>query len=144
MRQLNNWQNAIYLIGAMLMVVGAGSSVLAWWAAPYIFAVGSIAFVSMQLQQRYEGNNFVIRRLRRIMILSDVLFLVSALLMIANTGNFLGLSHLTYIEYVYNKWVVTLLVAAILPDTHHSIDDLLGYLRYRRGDHGLMSLEIAP
>ena len=114
MRQLNNWQNAIYLIGAMLMVVGAGSSVLAWWAAPYIFAVGSIAFVTMQLQQRYEGNNFVIRRLLRIMILSDVLFLVSALLMIANTGNFLGLSHLTYIEYVYNKWVVTLLVAAIL------------------------------
>ena len=114
MRQLNNWQNAIFILGAMLMVVGAGSSVLGWWAAPYIFAIGSIAFVTMQLQQRYEGNNFVIRRLRRIMILSDVLFLLSALLMIANTGIFLGLSHLTYIEYVYNKWVVTLLVAAIL------------------------------
>jgi len=29
-------------------------------------------------------------------------------------GNFLGLDHLIYIEYVYNKWVIVLLVAAIL------------------------------
>ena len=114
MRQLNNWQTAVYMLGALLMVIGVGTTMLAWWGAPYVFALGSLAFVSMQLLQRYEGSNFVIRRLRRIMILSDVLFLLSALLMIANIGNFLGLSYLTYIEYVYNKWVITLLIAAIL------------------------------
>ena len=68
----------------------------------------------MQMLQRYEGQNFVIRRLRRIMLLSDVLFLVSALLMFASQGNALHLSHITYLQYVYNKWVVTLLIAAIL------------------------------
>ncbi len=114
MRQLNKWQNAVYLLGALLMVIGSGVSMLGWQSAPYIFAIGALAFVSMQLQQRYEGPNFVIRRLRRIMITSDVFFLLSALLMIANMGNFLGLSHLVYIEYVYNKWVITLLIAAIL------------------------------
>ena len=41
----------------------------------------------MQLQQRYEGTNFTIRRLRRIMILSDVCFLLAAVLMFANMGN---------------------------------------------------------
>ena len=114
MKQLNSIQNAVYLIGALLMVVGAGTSMLAWKFAPYVFAVGALAFVSMQFLQRYEGTNVVIRRLRRMMLISDFLFLLSALLMIANTGNFLGLDYITYIEYVYNKWVITLLIAAIL------------------------------
>lgn len=114
MRQLNNWQNAIFLVGALLMVVGAGASLLQWSATPYLFALGALGFASMQMLQRYEGSNFVIRRLRRIMLLSDVLFLVSAVLMFASQENVFGLSHITYLQYVYNKWVVTLLIAAIL------------------------------
>ena len=96
------------------MVVGAGSSLLAWQLAPYVYAVGAIAFVSMQMLQRYEGNNVTIRRLRRMMLLSDVLFLIAALLMFANQGNVFGLSYITYVEYIYNKWVIVLLIAAIL------------------------------
>ena len=114
MRQLTKVQNIIFLVGGLLMVVGAGATLLAWRLAPYVFAVGAICFASMQMLQRYEGQNFVIRRLRRIMLLSDVLFLVAALLMLANQGNFLGLNYITYIQYVYNKWVVVLLIAAIL------------------------------
>ena len=114
MRQLNKIQTLIFLVGALLMVVGAGASVLAWKLAPYVFAVGAIAFTSMQLLQRYEGTNFVIRRLRRMSILSDFLFLISALLMFANMGNVFGLSQIDYITYIYNKWVLTLLIAAIL------------------------------
>jgi hypothetical protein len=126
MKQLNSLQNAVYLIGALLMVVGAGTSMLAWKYAPYVFAVGALAFVSMQFLQRYEGSNVVIRRLRRMMLISDFLFLLSALLMIANTGNFLGLDYITYIEYVYNKWVITLLIAAILQlySTHRISQEL--------------------
>lgn len=114
MRRLNSVQTAIYLIGALLMAVGAGTSMLAWKPAPYVFAVGAICFVSMQVLQRYDGTSIVIRRLRRMMLISDVFFLLSAVLMIAHTNNFLGLDYLTYIEYVYNKWVITLLIAAIL------------------------------
>jgi len=114
MRQLNKWQNIVFLLGGLLMVVGAGASLVARELAPYLYAVGAVCFASMQMLQRYEGSNFTIRRLRRIMLLSDVLFLVSALLMFANQGNFLGLSYINYVQYVYNKWVVTLLIAAIL------------------------------
>ena len=126
MRRLNKYQTVVYLIGALLMVVGAGTSMLAWRFSPYVFAVGALAFVSMQFLQRYEGTNVVIRRLRRMMLISDFLFLLSALLMIANTGNFLGLDYITYIEYVYNKWVITLLVAAILQlySTHRISQEL--------------------
>ena len=114
MKQLNKVQTVVFLLGALLMVIGAGTSVLAWESSAYVFSVGALGFASMQMLQRYEGTNFVIRRLRRIQLLSDVLFLFSGLLMLANKGNFLGLSHITYMEYVYNKWVITLLVAAIL------------------------------
>ena len=114
MRELNKLQTAIFLFGGILMAVGAGTTLLGWGSAPYIFAIGALGFSSMQMQQRYEGQNFTIRRLRRMMLLSDVLFLVAALLMFASKGNFLGLSYIIYIEYVYNKWVIVLLIAALL------------------------------
>lgn len=114
MKELNKLQTAIFLFGGILMAVGAGTTLLGWGSAPYIFAIGALGFSSMQMQQRYEGQNFTIRRLRRMMLLSDVLFLVAALLMFASKGNFLGLSYITYIEYVYNKWVIVLMIAALL------------------------------
>ena len=114
MRELNSLQNMIFLAGAVLMVVGAGASLFGWAATPYVYAVGALGFTSMQMLQRYEGTNFVIRRLRRIMLLSDVLFLLSSVLMFANQGNLFHLSQITYLQYVYNKWVVTLLIAAVL------------------------------
>jgi hypothetical protein len=126
MKELSKLQNLVFLLGAVLMVVGAGSSLLMWGGAPYVFAVGAVCFASMQMLQRYEGKSVVIRRLRRIMLLSDVLFLVSALLMFASEGNFLGLPHITYIEYVYRKWVITLLIAAVLQlySTHRLANEL--------------------
>ena len=114
MKQLNKVQTAIFLLGALLMVIGAGTSILAWGSAPYVFSVGALGFASMQMLQRYEGSNFVIRRLRRVQLLSDVFFLLSGLLMIASMGNVFGLSYVIYMDYIYNKWVITLLIAALL------------------------------
>ncbi len=114
MRELNRIQNAVFVFGALLMVIGAGTSLLAWGSAPYIYTIGALCFSSMQMLQHYDGSNFVIRRLRRIMLLSDFLFLLAAVLMFANKGNFFGIDYITYIEYIYNKWVVVLLIAALL------------------------------
>ena len=102
------------MLGGLLMVVGAGANVLFCSWAPYVFAPGALLFVTMQLRQRYDGREFTIRRLRRIQIISDFLFLVAGLLMMANQQNFLGLDQLSYIKYVHNNWVVVLLVAAVL------------------------------
>ena len=96
------------------MVVGAGANVLFCSWAPYVFAPSAVFFVAMQLRQRYEGRDFTIRRLRRIQVISDFLFLVAGLLMFANQQNFLGLDQLSYIKYVHNNWVIVLLVAAVL------------------------------
>ncbi len=114
MKQLSNIETAILLIGGLLMVVGAGGSMfLQSWAA-YIFAPGALLFAAMQMRQSYDGNNFTIRRLRRIQLTSDVLFLLAGLLMLANQSNFFSINLLLYIKYVHNNWIIVLLVAAIL------------------------------
>lgn len=114
MKQLSSIETSILLVGGLLMVVGAGALLFLQSWAPWVYAPGALMFAAMQLRQRYEGNVFIIRRLRRMIIVSDILFLVAALLMFANQSNFLGLDYLSYIKYVRNNWVVVLLVAAIL------------------------------
>ena len=96
------------------MVVGSGASILLQSWAPYVFAPGALMFAAMQMRQTYSGPLFSVRRLRRILLLSDVLFLVAALLMFANQSNFLHLDYLSYVKYVHNNWIVVLLVAAVL------------------------------
>jgi hypothetical protein len=114
MKQLNKIESIIMVVGALLMVVGAvmGLFKLSWF--PFVYAVGAIGFASMQMLQRYEGRNLTIKRLRGIMVLSDVLFLFTAVLMFANQGNALGLDWIYYLNYIKNNWVVLLLLAAIL------------------------------
>ena len=114
MRTLSKWQTTVFLLGGLLMVVGAGISLLKFSIAPYIYGLGAIGFASMQMLQRYEGTSITIRRLRRIMLLSDALFLVTGILMFASLRNSFGLSQITYVQYNYNKWIGTLLLAAVL------------------------------
>lgn len=115
MKPLNKLQNIVFIIGAVMMVVGAAANIFRWVLAPWVFAAGALAYVAMQLQQTYEGRNFIIRRLRRIMLLSDVLLIFTALLMFVSKMPWLGgLDWLTYVNYVHNNWVVTLLLAAVL------------------------------
>ena len=54
MKTLNKTENTIFIIGALLMVVGSAANLfLAPWA-PYLFAVGVLAFTLMQFKQKYE------------------------------------------------------------------------------------------
>ena len=115
MRQLSKLQNMVFMCGAVLMVTGAAASVLQWEGAPWMFAAGALAYTTMQMQQRYEGRDITIRRLRHILVFSDFLLLFTAMLMFVSRWPQLGgLDWLTYVNYVHNNWVVTLLIAAVL------------------------------
>ncbi len=114
MRQLSSLETALLLLGGLLMVVGSGATVFMQPWSAYVFAPGSLLFAAMQMRQRYDGSSFVIRRLRRILLFSDALFMVAGLLLLANAANFLPIDHLSYVRYVHNNWIVVLLVAAIL------------------------------
>lgn len=123
------------LIGAVLMVVGAGLYVFGeHTVAPCAFLPGTLLFAAMQIAQRYEGTDITLRRLRRIMLTGTAFFIVSAVLMLENSYHIVyplflksGIDgYNAYLKYIHNNWVVTLLVAAILQlySTHRISSEL--------------------
>ncbi len=114
MKELSKIESGILLVGAILMVIGSCAAVLGQLWSPWLFAMGVVMFVLMQFKQSYEGNSLTIRRLRTILIFSDIMFIAAAFLMFANQTNFLGLSQIHYVQYIHNNWVIALLIAAIL------------------------------
>lgn len=133
MKQLSKTQSIIMLIGAVLMVVGAGLYVFGeHTVAPCAFLPGTLLFAAMQIAQRYEGTDITLRRLRRIMLTGTAFFIISAVLMLENSYHialFLksGIDgYNAYLKYIHNNWVVTLLVAAILQlySTHRISSEL--------------------
>lgn len=110
MNSLSKFQTIVFQIGGLLMVVGAAMPIVPA-ARPYaviVFTIGAFAFGCMQLVQRYEGRNFVIRRLRRQQIFGAFLLMLSALLMVVPHGD-TGL-----VPIRGDEWKITLTIAAIL------------------------------
>ena len=119
MKKLNKFQSVLFLLGGVLMVIGAGSFALMWQQTIvcWIYLIGSVLFTVLQSMQTYNGNNFVLKRLKRIQSVADICFILSALLMVDTAYLFfrpIFTDFLTYTQYVYNKWVVLLLIAAFL------------------------------
>ncbi len=120
------------------MVVGAGCFVMMWQQKTvcWLFLVGALMFGTIQASQSYEGNDTAIRRLKRIQNLADLLFVFAAILMVDSAYGFfrpLFSNVIDYINYVFNKWVILLLIAAILEVyTVHRIDHELSKKNIKR------------
>lgn len=142
MEQLSRKQSIVMLLGAVLMVVGAGLYVFGeHTVAPIVFAPGTLAFAAMQWQQKYTGNDLTLRRLRRIILIGAALFVVAALLMVENSYKIVyplfaktidGWN--VYAMYIHNNWVVALLVAAVLQ--LYSTHRISAELKKRDGQSG--------
>lgn len=109
------------------MVIGVGcvvfgvSTISVQRLGAVLFAIGAFSFGIIQMTQVYLGSNLTIHRLRRIMILADLCFILAALLLLEHTFQVLFPlfastidGYNTYIHYVHNNWVVALLIAALL------------------------------
>lgn len=119
MKQLSRTQNIIFLVGGVLMVVGAGCFAFMWQQEVmcWIYLAGAVMFATMQMMQTYEGNNITVRRLKKIMTTADMFFVLSGILMVDNAYRFMQqvfTNYVAYFQYVFNKWVLLLLVAAVL------------------------------
>ena len=119
------------MLGGMLMVTGIGCYVfmLAPFITCWIALTGSILFSTLHMMQAYEGSQLAIKRLKRILNIADLLFVIAGILIVDSTYNFLRPAfenQESYITYIYNKWVLLLLIAAILEVyATHRIDYLL-------------------
>lgn len=131
MKKLNKFESILFMLGGMLMVTGIGCYVfmLAPSITCWLALTGSILFSTLHMMQAYEGSQLAIKRLKRILNIADLLFVIAGILIVDSTYNFLRPAfenQESYITYVYNKWVLLLLIAAILEVyATHRIDYLL-------------------
>ena len=123
MKQLSKIQSAIFLLGGVLMVVGAGCYAFGFIYPKmllytcWVFVVGTVLFSVIQAMQLYEGKAFVIHRLKRIQAMADICFILSGICMVDTVYDFARnwfSNYETYITYFYNKWVLLLLIEAFL------------------------------
>lgn len=131
MRQLSKTQTTIFLLGGVLMVASVACYILMWQqkVTCWTFLAGAVMFATMQISQSYDGRSLTISRLKKIMGFADICFIMAGILIVDSTYNYLATLFTnweTYIEYVYNKWVLLLLVAAILEiySTHRMASEL--------------------
>ena len=106
MKTLTKVQNLVFRIGALLMIAGAAMWLFAGLLANIFYVVGVIMFVTMQLQATYEGNDFVIQRLRRQQLFGAFALVLSATAMTTQAMGYNLVQH--------NEWVVCLLIGAII------------------------------
>lgn len=113
------FKSACFLLGGLLMVVGAGlfSFMVAQSVACWLFMAGALLFGGMQLWEECPVDTFTARRLKRIMGIADLLFIAAGVLMVDTQYRFLAPlfnSQIDYVQTLYNKWVVVLLIAAVI------------------------------
>lgn len=92
--------------GAIIMLVGAALFMWQPMIATVLYTVGAVVFCPLQMLQRYDGKNFIIRRLRRQQLLGLIAFLCGACCMIMQVGRF-GFAR-------RNEWVVCVTIGCII------------------------------
>lgn len=89
----------VQVVGAVLLLVGAMLQITRWELSPYIYTLGAVMFAYVQVMSRYEGQNLIVRRLRRQQVLGAVLLVFAGVLMFVAR---------------HNEWVLCLSAAAVL------------------------------
>ena len=89
----------ISVVGAVLVLCGAALQVTRLQLAPYLYLVGAVMFAVVQIASGYEGDNVVIRRLRRQQVIGAVLMVAAGVLMLTMR---------------HNEWIACLTISAIL------------------------------
>ena len=123
MKQLSKLQSVIFLLGGVLMVVGAACFAFGFiypkmmLITSWLFLAGTVLFSVIQAMQVYDGPSLIIHRLKRMQYVADIFFVLSGISMVDTVYAFARhwfSNQETYITYFYNKWVVFLLIAALL------------------------------
>ena len=74
--------NIISMAGAVLLLAGAVLQITRWELAPYLYTLGAVMFGYVQVMgNRYDGRNFIIKRLRRQQIFGAVALVFTGVLM---------------------------------------------------------------
>ncbi len=106
MKELSKVQNAVFRIGAILMLIGAAIHLFHQEVSLWVYTIGALAFCLMQVKAEYMGRDFTIIRLRRQQLLACVLFILTSVCMSMQAYQY-GIAR-------RNEWVVTLTIACVI------------------------------
>lgn len=106
MRELNSWQNAVFRLGALLILVGVMLNIFNRELSLWVYSAGMIAFCLMQIRAEYLGTDITVKRLRRQQLMACLFFFLTSVCMGMQTYH-LGMAQ-------RNEWVVMLSVACVL------------------------------
>lgn len=90
---------ALFVAGAVMLLVGAAVYVTGWPLSPYIYTVGATMVALAQVNTPVRCKTPAVNRLRRQQLLGAILLVLTGAFMLFTRGN---------------EWIVSLTIAAIL------------------------------
>lgn len=91
--------NILFIIGALMLLVGAASYITHWALSPYLFTTGAFMVLIAQFFTPPHGDSITLRRLRRQQLLGAILLVLAGVLMFVTHGN---------------EWILCMTIAAVL------------------------------
>ncbi len=89
----------LFMVGAILVLVGAAFFITGWPMSPYIYTIGATFVAMAQINSPSEYKTSTIKRLRRQQIFGALLLVLTGAFMFFTRGN---------------EWIVSLMIAAII------------------------------
>lgn len=123
MKELSSFERLCFYAGFIAMIIGGFCYAL--FLIPliscWLMLGGALLFGYSQYRQKYLGNSFVIKRLRRYLLTANALLVLSGLFMAENTYHLLMKSfvnnignYMLYVNIFHNNWVILMLIGALL------------------------------
>lgn len=91
--------SGLYMVGAVMLLVGAAAYITRWTSAPYVYTIGAAMFALAQINSPVECRTATVKRLRRQQIFGALLLVLTGAFMFFTRGN---------------EWIVCLTIAAVL------------------------------
>ena len=105
-RELSSWENMLFRMGAILMLIGLTVHIFNAEISLFIYGIGAMLFCLMQLRAVYEGNDLNVIRLRRQQLFACLMFIGTAMCMSMQVYQY-GFAR-------RNEWVVALAIGCVL------------------------------
>lgn len=90
---------ALFIVGAVMLLVGAAVYITGWPLSPHVYTIGATMVAVAQVNSPSRYKTPVIKRLRRQQIFGAILLVLAGACMFYTHGN---------------EWIVTLTIAAVL------------------------------
>lgn len=96
---MKRWLNILFVVGSLLLLVGAGSYITHWALSPYLFTAGAVFVAVAQAFNIPREASVTLKRLHVQQVFGAVLLVLAGVFMFTTHGN---------------EWIVCMTIAAFI------------------------------